>query len=104
MESPDIRRALRRLEPTRTEGLIAIDDASYFLSQGRCHRGQTSLPIAVTNHIDVVGGSLNDGITRLRGQSGTRFGSRLITWSKCAARFIEAAMAGIVMNRRSDGS
>ena len=33
MESPDIRRALRRLEPTRTEGLIAIDDASYFLSK-----------------------------------------------------------------------
>ena len=33
MESPDIRRALRRLEPTKTEGLIAIDDASYFLSK-----------------------------------------------------------------------
>jgi KUP system potassium uptake protein len=33
MESPDIRRALRRLDPTKTEGSIAIDDASYFLSK-----------------------------------------------------------------------
>jgi KUP system potassium uptake protein len=33
METPDIRRALHLLEPTKTEGLIAIDDASYFLSK-----------------------------------------------------------------------
>jgi KUP system potassium uptake protein len=33
MESPDIPRALGRLEPTKTEGSIAIDDASYFLSK-----------------------------------------------------------------------
>ena len=33
-------------------------------AQGRCCCGQPSLPIAVTNHIDVVGGSFNDGITR----------------------------------------
>jgi KUP system potassium uptake protein len=39
MESPDIRRALRRLEPTKTEGLIAIDDASYFLSKIELTKG-----------------------------------------------------------------
>ena len=33
METPDIRRALRLLEPAKTEGLIAIDDASYYLSK-----------------------------------------------------------------------
>jgi KUP system potassium uptake protein len=33
MEAPDIPRALHRLEPTTTEGLITIDDASYFLSK-----------------------------------------------------------------------
>ena len=33
METPDVRRALGVLEPTKTEGLIAIDDASYFLSK-----------------------------------------------------------------------
>jgi hypothetical protein len=34
------------------------------------------LPIAVTNHIDGFGRSLDDGITRLRGESAIRFGSR----------------------------
>jgi KUP system potassium uptake protein len=33
METPDIRHALRLLEPTKTEGQIAIDDASYYLSK-----------------------------------------------------------------------
>jgi KUP system potassium uptake protein len=33
METPDVRRALRLLEPAQTEGLIAIDDATYFLSK-----------------------------------------------------------------------
>jgi KUP system potassium uptake protein len=33
METPDVRHALRLLEPTKTEGSIAIDDASYFLSK-----------------------------------------------------------------------
>ena len=33
METPDVPRALRLLDPVKTEGLIAIDDASYFLSQ-----------------------------------------------------------------------
>jgi KUP system potassium uptake protein len=33
METPDVRHALRLLEPTKTEGAIAIDDASYFLSK-----------------------------------------------------------------------
>jgi KUP system potassium uptake protein len=33
METPDVRSALRQLEPTKTEGLIAVDDASYFLSK-----------------------------------------------------------------------
>jgi KUP system potassium uptake protein len=33
METPDVRDALRLLEPTKTEGSIAIDDASYFLSK-----------------------------------------------------------------------
>jgi len=30
-ETPDVRRALGLLEPTKTEGSIWIDDASYFL-------------------------------------------------------------------------
>jgi len=33
METPDIRHALQLLEPSKTEGLIAIDDASYYLSK-----------------------------------------------------------------------
>jgi KUP system potassium uptake protein len=32
METPDVPRALRLLDPEKTEGMIAIDDASYFLS------------------------------------------------------------------------
>jgi KUP system potassium uptake protein len=39
METPDIRRALRRLESTKAEGLIAIDDASYFLSKIELTKG-----------------------------------------------------------------
>jgi KUP system potassium uptake protein len=39
METPDIRRALHRLEPTKTEGLIAIDDASYILSKVELVKG-----------------------------------------------------------------
>ena len=39
METPDIRNALRRPEPTKTEGLIAIDDASYFLSKIELTKG-----------------------------------------------------------------
>ncbi len=33
METPDVPHVLRLLDPARTEGLIAIDDASYFLSK-----------------------------------------------------------------------
>ena len=33
METPDVRRALRLLEPAKTEGSIEIDDALYFLSK-----------------------------------------------------------------------
>jgi hypothetical protein len=40
------------------------------------------LRIVVINHIDGVGCSLNDGITWLRDESDTRFGSQLIIWSK----------------------
>jgi hypothetical protein len=39
METSDIPRALRVLEPTKTEGLIAIDDASYFLSKIELTKG-----------------------------------------------------------------
>jgi len=39
METPDVRRALRVLEPTETEGLIAIEDASYFLSKIELSKG-----------------------------------------------------------------
>jgi KUP system potassium uptake protein len=42
METPDVRCALRVLEPTKTEGLIAIDDASYFLSKIELTKGGTS--------------------------------------------------------------
>jgi len=58
--------------------LLPIRYLYVLTAQGRCHFGQPSLPIAVTNHIDGFGGSLNDGITWLRGESGIRFGSQLI--------------------------
>ena len=40
METPDVRHALRVLEPTKTEGSIAIDDASYFLSKIQLIKGE----------------------------------------------------------------
>jgi KUP system potassium uptake protein len=43
METPDVRRALRGLEPTTTEGSIAIDDASYFLSKIELVKGEAPL-------------------------------------------------------------
>ena len=39
METPDVRRALRLLDPEKTEGLIAIDDASYFLTKIELTKG-----------------------------------------------------------------
>jgi KUP system potassium uptake protein len=39
MERPDVRSALRAIEPTQTEGLIAIDNASYFLSKIELTKG-----------------------------------------------------------------
>jgi KUP system potassium uptake protein len=40
METPDIPRALRQLEPTKTEGRIAIDGAAYFLSKIELTKGE----------------------------------------------------------------
>jgi hypothetical protein len=37
------------------------------------------LPIAVDDHIDGLGGSVNDEIGSHRGESGIRFGFQLIT-------------------------
>jgi KUP system potassium uptake protein len=39
METPDIRHALGLLEPTKTEGSIGIDDATYFLSKIELTKG-----------------------------------------------------------------
>ena len=39
MEPPDVRDALRLLDPDQTEGQIAIDDASYFLSKIELTKG-----------------------------------------------------------------
>jgi KUP system potassium uptake protein len=39
MEKPDVPHVLRLLDPARTEGLIAIDDASYFLSKIELTKG-----------------------------------------------------------------
>jgi KUP system potassium uptake protein len=39
METPDVPHVLRLLDPARTEGLIAIDDASYFLSKIELTKG-----------------------------------------------------------------
>jgi KUP system potassium uptake protein len=39
MEAPDVPHVLRLLDPARTEGLIAIDDASYFLSKIELTKG-----------------------------------------------------------------
>jgi KUP system potassium uptake protein len=50
METPDIRDALRLLEPTKTEGSIAIDDASYFLSKIELTKGDApTMPAWRTN-------------------------------------------------------
>jgi len=43
METPDVRQALRVLEPTKTEGSISIDDASYFLSKIELVRGEVPM-------------------------------------------------------------
>jgi KUP system potassium uptake protein len=43
METPDVRHALRGLEPTTTEGSIAIDDASYFLSNIELVKGEAPM-------------------------------------------------------------
>jgi hypothetical protein len=40
-------------------------------AQSRCQYAQSSLPIAVTSHIDGVGRALDHGITSHRGESGT---------------------------------
>jgi KUP system potassium uptake protein len=39
MEKPDVPHVLRLLDPAKTEGLIAIDDASYFLSKIELTKG-----------------------------------------------------------------
>jgi KUP system potassium uptake protein len=39
METPNVREALQQLDPSQTEGPIAIDDASYFLSKLELIRG-----------------------------------------------------------------
>jgi hypothetical protein len=56
------------LMPARQQMAVSTDALS---AQGRCHCGQPSLLIAVTNHIDGVGCSHNDGITWRRSESGT---------------------------------
>jgi KUP system potassium uptake protein len=40
METPDVSRVLRLLDPEKTEGLIAIDDATYFLSKIELTKGK----------------------------------------------------------------
>jgi KUP system potassium uptake protein len=50
METPDVQHALRVLEPTKTEGSISIDDASYFLSKIDLVKGdEPSMPAWQTN-------------------------------------------------------
>ena len=50
METPDVRHALRLVEPTKTEGSISIDDASYFLSKIELVKGdEPSMPAWRTN-------------------------------------------------------
>jgi KUP system potassium uptake protein len=50
METPDVPRTLRVLEPTKTEGSISSDDASYFLSKIDLVKGdEPSMPAWQTN-------------------------------------------------------
>jgi len=50
METPDVRQALSLLEPTKTEGSISIDDASYFLSKIQLIKGEPrTMPAWRTN-------------------------------------------------------
>ncbi len=50
METPDVPHALRLLEPTKTEGSISIDDASYFLSKIQLIKGEArTMPAWRTN-------------------------------------------------------
>jgi KUP system potassium uptake protein len=39
METSDVRRTLGALEPTKPEGLVAIEDASFFLSKIELTKG-----------------------------------------------------------------
>jgi KUP system potassium uptake protein len=50
METPDVPHTLRMLEPTKTEGSISMDDASYFLSKIDLVKGdEPSMPAWRTN-------------------------------------------------------
>jgi KUP system potassium uptake protein len=43
METPDVRHALRVVEPAKTEGSISIDDASFFLSKIELVKGEAPM-------------------------------------------------------------
>jgi KUP system potassium uptake protein len=50
LETPDVLNALRLLEPTKTEGSIAVDDATFFLSKIQLIKGEVpTMPAWRTN-------------------------------------------------------
>ena len=54
METPHVCEALRLLDPEQTEGQIAIDDASYFLSKLEVTKGDAPTMPAWRKHLFVA--------------------------------------------------
>ena len=58
METPNVLAALRLLDPTQTEGPIAIDDASYFLSKLDLTKGAAPTMAPWRKHLFIATSSI----------------------------------------------
>jgi K+ transporter len=58
METPNVLAALRLLDPTQTEGAIAIDDASYFLSKLDLTKGAAPTMAPWRKHLFIATSSI----------------------------------------------
>jgi KUP system potassium uptake protein len=58
METPNVLAALRLLDPTQTEGPIAIDDASYFLSKLDLTKGAAPIMAPWRKHLFIATSSI----------------------------------------------
>jgi KUP system potassium uptake protein len=58
METPNVLAALRLLDPTQTEGAIAIDDASFFLSKLDLTKGAVPTMAPWRKHLFIATSSI----------------------------------------------